>query len=51
MVEEVVKYLVDNLSVEIEQNTEFGPVEEITVKLLLGDNVISESSCSLPDNS
>lgn len=48
MFEEVIKYLIDNLEVSVEQNTEFGPVQCITVKLEIGGNVISESSCELP---
>lgn len=49
MIDEVIKYLINHLEISIEQNTEFGPVEEITVKLELGGTVISESSCTLPD--
>jgi len=49
MFEDVIKYLVDNLDIEVEQITEFGPVETIKVKLLVDGNVISESECSLPE--
>jgi hypothetical protein len=45
---DVIEYLIDNLEIRVEQNTEFGPVEEIKVKLVLGGNVISEDSCNLP---
>ncbi len=50
MFEEVIKYLITHLQVEVEQSTDFGPVEGVTVKLRLGHNVISESSCSLPQS-
>lgn len=48
MFEEIIKYLIDNLKIEIEQETKFGPVERVKVKLKLGDNVISEDYCDLP---
>lgn len=49
MDEDAIKYLVDNLEINIEQVTEFGPVEQIKVTLTLDGNVISESSCDLPE--
>jgi hypothetical protein len=48
MFDEVIKYLAENLEISIEQNTEFGPVEYITVKLELGGNIISTSECEIP---
>jgi hypothetical protein len=45
---ELVDFLKANLFIYIEQNTEFGPVEEIKVTIELCGDVISESSCSLP---
>lgn len=47
---EMIKFLADNLSIEIGQFEEFGPVEILSVKLELGDTVISESTCTLPSN-
>lgn len=47
--ESTIKYIIDNLEIEIDQERRFGPVETIKVKLLLSDNVISESWCDLPD--
>ena len=49
MFEDVIKYIIDNLEVSVEQTTEFGPVECIKLKLELCGNVISESSCYLPN--
>ena len=46
--EELLKYLTDNLSIEVDQTEEFGPTEIISVKLELENTVISESSCILP---
>jgi hypothetical protein len=48
MFDEVIKYLAENLEISIEQNTEFGPVEYITVKLELGGSIISISECEIP---
>jgi len=47
--DELFEFLRANLSIEINQRTEFGPIEEIAVTLYLGEKKISESSCSLPD--
>lgn len=47
---ELTKYLAENLSIEIDQIEEFGPIETINIKLELGDVIISESSCNLPSN-
>jgi len=41
-------YLKGNLSIEIDQVSEFGPIEGITVKLLNEGELISESFCALP---
>jgi len=49
--EDVIKYLKENLEIEVEQLTEFGPIEEIIkVRLVLDDKVISESDCTLPES-
>ena len=48
--EDAVKYIIDNLEIDIDQVQEFGPEETIKVSLSLGGNVISESSCTLPKN-
>jgi len=48
--EDVIKYLKENLEIEVEQLTEFGPIETIKVKLVLDDKVISESNCTLPES-
>jgi hypothetical protein len=50
MNEEMIKYLIDNLEIEVDTVTEFGPVDNIVVTLKLGDNVISQDSCELPLN-
>jgi len=47
--QEVIHLIKCNLFIDVQQNTEFGPVEEITVKLMFGDEVIDESSCTLPE--
>lgn len=47
--DEIIKYLIENLEISVEQITEFGPVEQIRVRLELGGNVICEDSCDLPD--
>ena len=49
--EELIQFLKDNLSIEIQQTTEFGPIETIKVSLLLQDNEISSDSCDLPGES
>ena len=46
--DDVIKYLKENLEISIEQETEFGPIETLTVKLHLGDTEISTSYCDLP---
>lgn len=46
-----IEYLVDNLSIEIDQFTEFGPIEYLEVTLKLHGNAISRSSCPLPNQS
>ena len=47
--EYLIKYLVDNLEIDIDQVQEFGPIETIKVSLSIGGNVISEASCTLPE--
>ena len=47
--DDAVKYILGNLNIEISQDTDFGPVERISIKLKIGDSVISEDSCPLPD--
>lgn len=47
--DEVIEFLKENLTISVEQVTEFGPYETISVTLKLGDLIISEASCSLPD--
>lgn len=47
--EELVEFLKQNLSIELDHVVEFGPVHTIRVKLLLGDTEISEASCTLPE--
>jgi hypothetical protein len=47
-IEDVIKYITDNLTIEIDQKTEFGPVEVIEVSLWIGGNCISQASCDLP---
>lgn len=47
---DIIKYLADNLEINISQVVEFGPVEMIKVELSLGGTVISESDCQLPDS-
>jgi len=47
--EEIVKLLAENLTIEIEQVQEFGPVQTIKVKLLLFNTVISVDVCDLPE--
>ena len=44
---ELVRYIVDNLSISIDTHTRFGPRDVIKVELLLGENVISESECEI----
>jgi hypothetical protein len=50
MNEEMIKYLVDNLEIEVDTVTEFGPVDNIVVTLKLNGHVISQDSCELPLN-
>ena len=47
--EELIEFLKKNLSIQVDQVTEYGPVEEIKVTLYLGDEVIDYSSCVLPE--
>ena len=49
MFEEVIRYIAEHMEIEIDQSTEFGPVECIKVKLKICDHVISESSCVLQE--
>ena len=46
--QKMVAYLADNLQIEVNHHTEFGPSEKVTVTLKLGENIISESSCTIP---
>ena len=50
MNEEMIMFLAQNLEIEVETVTDFGPVENIIVTLKLGDGVISRDSCELPLN-
>jgi hypothetical protein len=50
MDEAIAKYLKENLTIEIRQNTEFGPNEIITVELRLNGELISDDWCSLPSS-
>lgn len=43
----IVKYLVDNLNIDVDREVEFGPREVIRVRLRLGYNVISEDHCEI----
>lgn len=47
--EELLEFLKQNLSIELDHVVEFGPVHTIRVKLLMGDAQISEASCTLPE--
>jgi hypothetical protein len=46
--QEVIDLITHNLSINIDQVTEFGPVETVVVKLELFGEVISEHNCYLP---
>ena len=46
--EDLIAFLEKNLSIEINQNTEFGPVETIEVGLYLKNKNIASSYCQLP---
>ena len=46
--DEIDKYIKENLDIEIEQITDFGPIEKIKVTLLFKGDKISESECVLP---
>lgn len=46
---EMVRFIVDNLKVEVEVREEFGPINVIEVKLTLAGNLISKSSEELPE--
>ena len=48
MLEEVIKYLVEHLEIEVDTETDFGPVEKVRVKLKFGKNIISQDYCELP---
>lgn len=48
MNEDIIKYIAEHLSIEIDHEVDFGPVDKIKVKLKIGDNVISEDDCILP---
>jgi len=50
MSREIAEYLAKHLTVQVENETEFGPVEHIKVKLILGSEVISEDYCQLPNH-
>ncbi len=43
-----VEYIKENLSIEIWQEEDFGPIQKINVKLFLGEEEISEDTCHLP---
>lgn len=47
--DDVVKYIGEHLRIEVDQITEFGPVETIQVKLFIGYTLISEDYCYLPE--
>ena len=48
MDEAIAKYIKENLTIEIWQNTEFGPNEKVSVELYLAGELISEAECCLP---
>jgi len=50
MFDEAIKWIMENLEIEINQETDFGPYEKIIVKLKMKGHVISEDYCFLPDN-
>ena len=50
MEEAIAKYLKENLTIEVHQNTEFGPFETLTVEIYLDNELITESTCTLPSN-
>ena len=49
MIDEVIKYLTEHLEISVEQVTEFGPIEQIKIKLELNGITISEDTCDLPE--
>ena len=52
MDEELIEnWLKENLSINLSQVTEFGPIETIKVELCLCGKIISEESCNLPEQS
>jgi hypothetical protein len=44
------EYLKNNMEVWVDRKTEFGPEEHIIVRIELEGELISESSCCLPDS-
>lgn len=46
----IAEYIKENLEINIEQVTEFGPTEIIRVTLEFDGSVVSESFCELPKN-
>ncbi len=49
MEEEIKKIIKENLSIELNQITEFGPCETIEVELYFDNELIDEASCTLPE--
>ena len=48
--ESIIKYIKENLRVEVWQTQQFGPEEKLCVELYLGNDKFSESVCDLPYN-
>lgn len=46
--EQIILYLKESLSIEVQQFEDFGPVERIRVSLLLDGEEISYDYCDLP---
>lgn len=46
---EIIDLIKENLEINIEQVTDFGPIEKIRVKLEFDGEVISETDCELPE--
>ncbi len=50
MLQELIEYLKDHLTIEIEGSNDYLGTPVVKVKLLLDNKTISESSTSIPEN-
>lgn len=48
---DIIEEIKSNLNITVEQLQTFGPCETVNVKLFYGDELLSESECTLPENS